>query len=311
MRLKLTLILSISIAVSTCFSEDIIPQTKGSLCKEIDLRTSKCLPPGKSQSDTEFCYAFSAAEAISFHFCKEVSPVALGLLKGRSEKPEIKDQNFWSKAGGWQDEAIKIGNENGFCLEKEFPSQLLRNDIAISLRREYLKLLKNTPVTPEPESCHELAKKISQVIPAVEIKEIIAYISNQQTPEELLNLLFSRCKNPIKQTVSVKTCSGSYEEKLKFIRENIQNGPVPIALVDDSIRAGFKSGDIDNHHAVTVIGQKMESGVCKYLIRDSGSAAYRIGSITIGTDNEVDHWITEESLLKTLKGTDARCYSVY
>jgi hypothetical protein len=131
------------------------PSMEKNECGPVDLRTSSCLPQAKNQSDTDWCYAYAAADMVSYHFCQEVSPAALGLLTSEANR---KPGEFWIR-GGWQDETIKLGNEHGFCLEKDLPSQLIINEQTMGLGRAYLTLLKAEQSLSAKSDCEKTEDK--------------------------------------------------------------------------------------------------------------------------------------------------------
>lgn len=287
-------------------------QNYDSPCTEIDLRESKCLPPAKNQSDSEFCFAFAAAEALSFHFCKEVSAAALGI--STFNKSPAKANALWpTKAGSWPEEAIQAGNESGFCLESEVPSQILKQNEAIALRSQYLELKEKIKQLGNRQPCERTVLEIQRVLPMIEIADVVSYIGSQHKSEDFLKFVMASCKNPIRQKVSVKTCEGDAIEKLKFIDSNIVTGPVPLG-VKDGTGQQFKNtlGGFSNHHAVTIIGRKFENGSCQYLIRDSGRGTYNQGGFALGNENSLlDRWVNKDSLVEALSGDQSRCSSVY
>lgn len=272
-------------------------------CTAVDLRESKCLPPVKVQSDTNFCFAFAAAEAVSFRLCKEVSPVALGIFSSKIGEPTKRE--IWRNSGGWPAEAIEAGNKSGFCLESEVPSQLVFNDEKYALQNELVKLQRKIAEMGD-KPCDDDINQITHILPLAHIADILNYVASQQTKMDIMNLVVSSCKNPLTQKVTVKSCEGDAQNKLRFVNENIGHGPVPLGIKSTT---DFSTvGKMYNNHAVTVVGRKLEDGVCKYLIRDS-AGIYALGGMRLGA-NAPELWISEETLLKGLAGDKTTCDAV-
>lgn len=274
-------------------------------CASVDLRQSKCLPPAKNQSDTSFCFAFAAAEAVSFRLCKEVSPVALGIISPKYGEPT--PRQMWS-GGGWPAEAIEAGNEKGFCLEDEVPSQLLFNDETYALETEYRKLQGRIAEFGH-NVCDNDLDMIRRTLPTTQIADIVNYIGSNQSKMDFTELVLSSCKHPLKEKVSVKSCEGNAHNKLRFVNDNIAAGPIPLGIKSSDPWA--RTGGFANSHAVTVIGRKFQDGSCKYLIRDSGFGGYVMGGLVFGgREAGSDRWVTEGKLLTALQADKSTCNSV-
>ncbi len=179
--------LSFSLALISLGGDEInaLADTARQACERVDLRESPCLPKPKNQSDSDWCYAYSAALVVSFQFCQEVSAAALGLLKSEtSAQPE----NFWLY-GGFPDEAIELGNKNGFCLESELPSQLIIQGETMALRRAYLSLLQEIDGRDVDRDCAKIEQlHFRDLLPLVETSAIIQFLANGQKPDQLYKL---------------------------------------------------------------------------------------------------------------------------
>ena len=275
-------------------------------CTEIDLRKSSCLPPSKNQSDTGWCYAYAAADMVSYHFCQEISPAALGLMASEVKK---KPGEFWVH-GGWQDEAINLGNEHGFCLEKDLPSQLIINDKTMGLRRAYLNLINREKRLATKSDCDKTISDIRQVLPLANIIDIIKFIQDGQKAEELFALARSSCRNNINEKVSVDTCDGDGVNRLKFVNQYLESGPVSLGLVP-SDENKIRVFSLPDGHAYSLIGRKWNSAKnrCDFLVHDS-TGPYSIGSITVGADFQPNRWVSQEELMTVLNLPESKCFAI-
>lgn len=281
----------------------------GASCVHVDFRESKCLPPNINQTDTNFCFAFAAAQAVGFRLCKEISSVALGIMSSPPKDATTFPSQLWSGYGNIE-EAVNAGNKNGFCLEAEVPSQMLFNDKTYALQREYQNL-KLKIAQLKKKHCENAVEQTHLILPAIQTSEIIKYIASDQTNTDFKKLLISNCKTRITEKVVIKSCRGGAKEKLDFIDENITTGPIPIEVIGEPDSGGIiKISNFNLGHAVAIIGRKIENGTCKYLIRDSAAMPYWFGSFELGNESGSERWLTRDDLLNVLKFKNSSCISV-
>lgn len=273
-------------------------------CAPVDHRNSKCLPKYKNQSDTDFCYAFAAAEMASFKLCREVSPMALGLGNLKRKKT-----HQWVGTGGFPDEAIQVGNSNGYCLESELPSQVVINNDAFATRRIYENLLKKYEQTSSTNEkvCYYLRRgDIRDILPGIDMLKILKFISNdEKSLDDLHHLAEERCKNKISAEIELTMCSGNENEKLEYLDQNIARGPIALAATRGPTVPSWIAG-----HANTLVGRELDTnGECIYIVRDSDSA-YRTGSMKVGNEGPIYHRLTRNQMKKALSAPEFRCYAV-
>lgn len=244
-------------------------------CKPMDLREK--FGPVRDQDSGGSCYAFAAADLLSYYTKYEVSATDIAIQNNAGinyiEKAfydlyknslGMVEKDF---TGGKVSKAINHSLAKGLCLEKSFPSedntgaQIM--DVLVSYERQYrnkrdnvLQCVKSNAAS----SSAELDKIYSQV------KEILP--NSQYT----VALADANCKprlRPRLKAVDHKMDGFNHDNLWKNLNEQLdKNEPVGISYHTSIIR--HESDGLKGRHAGTVVARRMnpQTKSCEFLIRN-------------------------------------------
>lgn len=226
-------------------------------CTTINHAASRCLPPVRGQTDTKFCYAYSAARLVSFELCEEVSGAALGL-----QYSEAVHKSEKIVGRGFTGEALELGAENGFCLEREVASALPDPEGLFDLATAYQEIL----TAPRFTGCEDDGRmaRSRAMFPALNMLEILK-VDLSSHLNKVYALASKSCKTKLKADFEYSYCKGSTKEKLDFVNDRLAQRPVELGTGAKKMR------NLPSLHAMTVVGRQWNSRkkTCEYVIDDS------------------------------------------
>ena len=183
-------------------------------CSTVDLRGPD-LGPVRNQDTVGWCFAFTAADLISYRLKKKISAVDVSILfyKEMAEMP--RDAILSNTNGGESMGATYDAMKNGLCLESDFPSEdyIIPNKMGKNIQVSLVDILKNI------ESIHD--EKLTQVsdcqlgaIPKLfnnlnvnDIKNILSRV-DKSSFEMILELQKQNCKERFNPNIKIKMRGG-------------------------------------------------------------------------------------------------------
>lgn len=229
------------------------------------------LDNARNQDGVGWCYAYTAADLLSFRLKQKISAVSL-YNSGRSIEADITDIKG---KGGDIGEAIEtyLTKKNGLCLESDLPS----SDFKFCAYRDYNNFLNSlyqsiTDRSLENTQC--LSQNLNSAFPGVDYAIVKNYADRYGT-KNLAEFLFDyKCKKKSFKNYKIKPINkilpyAKLDEVMTKIDSLLTSGEVVGVAYDYS--AMNEKADKTSGHASLVVGrrQNSESGECEYLVRNS------------------------------------------
>lgn len=277
-------------------------------CSNVDLRPK--MGPVRNQDGVGWCYAFAAADMLSFKTGgkPKVSAADLATQLILQQKGSNGKLNAWlsndTYKGGFIADALRIGANKGLCSEQQIPSQINRSS---EISYVYADMYSSSYYFQKDHRynnvCYQKATRYQKFFPGATINEIyevmFRFPASEVVPELYRRSCQSRTPSPIKANQI-----GEASTQLTLLREAIQYAldreePAAIGydvglIVDSPAQNNFGI----RGHASTVVGRKYVPGKgCQYLIRNSwgpGCEAYKKGL----SCEKGNIWVNENDLLE-------------
>jgi len=264
-------------------------------CQSVDFRSM--LPPVRDQDSLGWCYAFTAADLVSFKLGKEISAVDMAISNEAAKDTyldELKSllmgaEKVKSRAtsdGGYPTGAISAAKKKGFCLEVNLPARDVKfaniyGDLSQRFKAiqefklNYAEFSKNSSETARAY-CSQQITAIQASFPILQIQDIekiLSRSSNQTAFEELSDLSCGpRIKNVDIESKQIVMVGLRTADKAPAIDSILDSGrPTGIVynagiLTDPNSKA---YGNVD--HVSSIVGRKWnsETKTCEYLLRNS------------------------------------------
>lgn len=277
-------------------------------CSNIDLRDrfeEKNIPDRRHQDTTGWCYAFVAADLVSYELGENISPADIARqylndvnpdhLQEEQLNPLVQVQPL---GGGHTIIAINSSRENGFCLESEFPSQdyaqsaegglaIASNDI-IQVRPIVDKtsidpeILAGNDICLERERLREIFNipQLDRLLDLVRDRPFSRILNNIAESNDCLRRLSLPTDRQINHAIRANTQDWSDPENQKFFEtiNDVLGSGRPLSLgIDPRMYQPNPRNAFVHHprysHQVIAAGRRFNhiSGRCEYLIRNSES----------------------------------------
>lgn len=236
------------------------------------------LQNARNQDSVGWCYAYTAADMLSFKLNRKVSAISL------IDPPDIEaDVAIGAKPIGGiiEGSARKYLTKNrGVCLEENLPSSDFK--FCIDQRyQDYINYLLDLARTNRfdqalsTNSC--LERDLRSLFPNVSIPQIQSHIRQKGSKKliEMLNeLQCSRLTSVNPQTLEMETHNSfvlSKTDLMKHLDREISRGVVGIGYDYKTVSVGSTEGG----HASLVVGRRVNpaNGSCEYLVRNSWGKA--------------------------------------
>ncbi|WP_409478529.1 hypothetical protein [Pseudobdellovibrio sp. HCB154] len=265
-------------------------------CEPVDLRDQ--LGPILNQDGAGFCYAYTAADILSFKLGKRVSPVdiAMQYVKRRDELMYRKglnakylneinsDRKDDIASGGFVRYALSYSQDAGFCEDNKINSNDFRTDRDLFrglVNLNQLSLQEYSLSDAGSASCSKFSQ-IQKIFPGV----TIADIQNTANQSNLMNvgakIANEACEPRFKATTPLRFRSlsnpGAANEILTGSQFNeidsvlSKKQPISLSLKMDKLyNFGRSSISSQPRHAITLAGRKMNpsTGKCEYILKNS------------------------------------------
>ena len=274
-------------------------------CKEIKLNTVN-MPKKRNQGPLNWCFAFSAADLLSYHEQTPLSPYDIALQNHNNDEirqmaidAKIKDL---TQAGGWPAHAIvnALLSDKGVCLEEEVFASYEEHELSTLIKdladpkKDFITIL-----------CEQtLGSQQPLVSLPPKIIDILNKLSGDKKVAALMDLTCKRHKFQNQYSTYSLTNDNIPSEKLMGNVDALLRKGLPVSigypaeLLDSGLNFVGKKAD----HASTVIGRKFnkKTGECEYLIRNSwGSKDVCQRTATIRCE-EGNFWVPRTALKNNL-----------
>lgn len=269
-----------------------------------------------NQKDSNWCYAYAAADALTLLFKQPVSAMDLAIQYNADKKNSMKEL----LEGGITSELGTVVNKYGICPESEFMPPIRGWNETLY----QINYFKNNPSKCSGEEFDNLWKPnfYKNLTNISEIRAVLLDQSNKSTPDALQQLANLNCKDKrYKSELKIKSEHKNFkigwddQEELhklkKYLDDSLDQEKVSVLLVDTTQYLNKKLGffekvksQFQGTHSVSLLGRKKVGNQCIYTIRDSTliCALVKKGLIC---DEKIDNTveIPEEILLRSIKGS--------
>lgn len=277
-------------------------------CSNIDLRDrfeEKNIPDRRHQDTTGWCYAFVAADLVSYELGENVSAADIARqylnevnpqhLQEEQLNPLVQGQPL---GGGHTIVAINSSRENGFCPESQFPSQdyaqsaegglaIAANDIIqvqpivdkSSVDPDYLA---GNDICLERERLREIfvIPQLDRLLDLVRnrpFSRILNNIAESEDCPQRLQLPADRQMNHVRRSNPQDWSDPKNQEFYETINDTLGSGrPLSLGIDPRMYRPNPRNAYVHRpqySHQVIAAGRRFNhmSGRCEYLIRNSES----------------------------------------
>ncbi|WP_142699474.1 C1 family peptidase [Bdellovibrio sp. ZAP7] len=261
------------------------------VCTSVDM--SKDMPPARNQDSVGWCYAFTAADLMSYKLKKNISAVDIALAY-QDDWISGMDRGILGTAapdirGGFTDKALQMASKNGFCLESELPSEDNQGgNFAANLKE--LDIYGRNQILSQNLACNDLYTEAKKMFPKINLTDVQDVVNKTVEEDFILGLRNKTCKNRIqaKPEVVIVQRKGffnglkdtvdsavSEEKYAQIIDEQLSaNNPLSLGIDSHAIydrRAPASTPSSASFHAVTLVGRRFneKTGQCEYKIKNS------------------------------------------
>ena len=264
-------------------------------CENIDLRSD--LGPILNQDGTGLCYAYTAADLVSYKLGRRVSPVDIALqytkkrdeimMKGAGNKylNQVEDERKRDIFhGGWVRYALQYTNDIGFCADEKINS----NDYVAKrglynglVNLNQLSLHQYNLDSSSGASCGKFSD-IQKVFPGVTMRELQDTANRSNVTDIGANVANEACQPRLKPTTPMRFKNlhneGNPSEILRssdfdeIDRVLNKKQPVSLSIFMDKLYSFGKSNIASQpRHAITLAGRQYnpKTGKCEYILKNS------------------------------------------
>lgn len=297
-------------------------------CPNIDIRETlnsslkSFFSKSRQQGDTNWCYAYTTADILSYHTQKPISAYQIAINYNsqlgsfdrlwRHFEAWIADYRIAIWDGGFVSVALKtaLNDSKGLCLEESFPSSA--NNLAFKKLMEKI----NSYLQGQSEIYMDTFEELKKSFPKISEADLLAALEEAQRN--------SYAANGFLEILAERSCSGAHFKPEKFkvisrnrwfhdlkatIHENILAGK-PTGIIYTSTASHIVLPEEENwltgkvpDHATVAMGSRWnkDEQACQILIRDSfGDDCSKLNSKKIQCNHDGTFWINEEPLLQNL-----------
>ncbi|QDK42007.1 hypothetical protein DOM21_11225 [Bacteriovorax stolpii] len=251
------------------------PAISGGKCADkINQNEAVNLDNVRNQDTVGWCYAYTAADLLSYRLKKRISAVSL-YNSGQEIEQDIKTRE--SANGGDIKRSIDnyLTKKNGLCLEDDLPS----NDFKFCTDSNYSDFLNNLLSSAREKRIEQdltsncFGNDIKKAFPGVDVNFIRNH-TNRFGAKKLVEALYdNQCKELSfkgyrAEVISQFTSRYPVDTLMKTINDQISNGEI-IGVGYDYNKVNGEEGTGD--HGSIVVGRRTnpETGACEYLLRNS------------------------------------------
>ncbi|KHD88644.1 MAG: hypothetical protein OM95_07510 [Bdellovibrio sp. ArHS] len=242
-------------------------------CSPVDM--SKDFGPVRNQDSVGWCYAFAAADLVSYKLKKTVSAADIAISYNDGILSDIR-KTLGTTAddiqGGFTAGAIDSTLKKGFCLEKDFPSE----DNSSSNFKNTLQAIDamgRQKLGASATDCAPLYHRSRALFPNVKIADLQAVLRESSSRDFIDNMADKTCEPRVKANMETEANVYVFDKKgmIQDLDEQL-NKMNPVVLgYDSSNLIDRRDTEKRRMHASVIAGRRFneKSGQCEYLIRNS------------------------------------------
>lgn len=261
-----------------------------SQCESVDLRSK--LGPILNQDGTGLCYAYTAADLVSYRLGRRVSPVdiALQYTKRRDEllyrsagrrylNQITAERDDAIKNGGWVQYALQYSQEEGYCADEKINSNDFRTKRGLVNGLVNLNQLsmRQYSLSSGGDACGKFSD-IQKIFPGVSMQELQDTANKSNVMNIGANVADVACEPRMKPRPQFrfKTMAngdrnltrGDYD---RIDRQLSRGNPVALSVYMDKLYNFGGSNSIHKRHGITLAGRKYNpsTGKCEYILKNS------------------------------------------
>jgi hypothetical protein len=247
-------------------------------CTEVDLRDK--MPPIRDQQDVGLCFAYAAANVLSFHTGQEISPLDIAysyqLVMGKDYK---------TPSGGYAIDALTKALKGGLCLHSKFSDEnkddknTLYQRLSDLDQKRWQRKMTISSFAPTNGSTHQQKNNLlsledsalKQLFPNEDTKELVGSMNFAQR-DQVGQLVEKACAPRIQVSKDLKVkeySSGSISADFSKTFDQVDQ-----LLTDKKPSVITVMNFTDNpkvSHAMTLVGRTWNplNQKCEYVIRNS------------------------------------------
>ena len=293
----------------------------------VDLRSK--MPPIRNQGDIGWCYAHVSADLLSYRYRQNISAADIALKYNQifMQQLEYAVKGLFSsftltpaqtkRDGGYLDLALDNSMKNGFCLEKDLPSNAVNGNLKTiqefrALEKLIYEIREKTNVA---QDCAEHYEKTQKLFPNLTPSEFETILANDGPSKIITDLASVTCKNRQyfknnPEIDSIKSFAHSDAEIFKIITKQLDKNNILGIEYNTAFLKGQKKPltRIEKYfggHASSIIGKRWSENkkTCEFLLRNSYGPSCSYYAEPYKSSCEAGNiWVDSDSILKALSG---------
>lgn len=275
-------------------------------CTEVKVSTDK-MPKNSNQNNLGWCFAWTAADLISFHEDVKVSAYDIALQYHNSDETKESSASFYkpdvkvTDRGGFTLDAVRIASgPKGICTEESTNLMHEQWDLNSSL----IQMLIDSEKSLHENLCsfHIYARNLFSGINP-DIVKILDKLPNDKKWAALLDIGCRErhiVKNEYRLLNLYLDRPGVTKDKIIDRLDKVlsKNEPVTIGYDSQLLYSGQNYIGKNTDHASTIIGRKFNraTGQCEYLIKNSWGSADDCQKTSSIRCEKGNYWVSRTSL---------------
>jgi hypothetical protein len=282
-----------------------------------DINMAALLGPVRDQTDKGWCYAFSAAELVTFRlgpetnkFNRRVSAADIAFQFNHENtswfSKVFRGSDIGETEGGWMNLALKAALKNqGFCLEKNAPSE----GFAFGKLDQTIEDIRSIVEAQNPSADHFCFSylRVQDMFPGIDLDSYgkILFAAGNDNWEYFKQLNRQNCEGKRNNydistdaIVNLKRESDGQDSMASAIDYQLSKKNI----LSIAFNAQMMGREYYGGHAVNIVGRKYDEKekTCKYLLRNSwgNGCSSKIYSHLCAKEYPGHLWVSKERLMK-------------
>lgn len=284
-------------------------------CTEVKVSTQH-MPKNSHQNQLNWCFAFTAADLLSFYEQVPLSAYDIALqyhnndeVRAENEIDPIYKKRIITERGGNPIRALQLSlNDKGICLESE-------TDYLNHKWEELSGLFKTLADSKDSFSKLMCELNLKDVVPFQKLEpEVLSILNKLSSDKKVAAFLDLSCKqrhvpaNDYRLLTQFMGRPGVTQDKMMNKLDSIlsKSEPVTIGYDPKILDHGVNYQGKEQDHASTVIGRKFnkQSGQCEYLIKNTWGDDVDCQKTPSVSCEKGNYWVSRTLLKKNLSEID-------